>query len=83
MVATGPVFAERTGSIGKSCAYLSVVGKRETPESLAHRQFDGKYLDGHQFVACSQHQVWPLRAWTGDVMRRKAILVGAQFRQAV
>jgi hypothetical protein len=53
---TGPVFAERTGSIGKSCAYLSVVGKREASESLQHHQPEVKYIDGHQFVGCSEHQ---------------------------
>jgi hypothetical protein len=57
MAASGPVFAERTGSIGKSCAYLSVVGKREAPESLLHRQREVKQIDGHQFVGCSESQV--------------------------
>jgi hypothetical protein len=42
MAASSPVFTERTGSIGRSCVYLSVVGKREAPESLLHRQLEVK-----------------------------------------
>jgi hypothetical protein len=62
IVATGPVFAERTGSIGKSCAYLSVVGKREASEYFCIVNPKSNTLMGINLWVAQSTKLWQLVA---------------------
>jgi hypothetical protein len=59
---TGPVFAERTGSIGKSCAYLSVVGKREASEYFCIVNPKSNTLMGINLWVAQSTKLWQLVA---------------------